>query len=165
MVAARSGVTAEDVAAQARRGAWLSPVELARDHESAAKPVPTGRASNRGCLAMSLHDSLRLLDWTGRQLRRDKRGAIPTDAAPILERLKISGEGWMDLVKDFSRLFRRAAGTPAGWLFVSGTVIFSGSLYALSLSGVRWLGAITPLGGLAFLGGWACLVWQVWRSV
>ncbi len=58
-----------------------------------------------------------------------------------------------------------AAGTTAGWLFVAGTVIFSGSLYALSLSGVRWLGAITPLGGLAFLGGWACLVWQVWRSV
>jgi uncharacterized membrane protein YgdD (TMEM256/DUF423 family) len=46
----------------------------------------------------------------------------------------------------------------AGWLFVIGTVIFSGSLYALSLSGVRWLGAITPLGGLAYLAGWICLV-------
>jgi len=45
----------------------------------------------------------------------------------------------------------------AGWLFVLGTVLFSGSLYALALSGVRWLGAITPLGGLAFLAGWACL--------
>ncbi len=45
----------------------------------------------------------------------------------------------------------------AGWLFVIGTVIFSGSLYALSLTGVRWLGAITPLGGLAFLTGWICL--------
>src|SRR5436190_3545573 len=38
----------------------------------------------------------------------------------------------------------------AGWLFVVGTVLFSGSLYALALSGVRWLGAITPLGGVAF---------------
>lgn len=46
----------------------------------------------------------------------------------------------------------------AGWLFTIGTVLFSGSLYALSLSGVRWLGAITPLGGLCFLGGWICLV-------
>jgi uncharacterized membrane protein YgdD (TMEM256/DUF423 family) len=45
----------------------------------------------------------------------------------------------------------------AGWLFVAGTVLFSGSLYALSLSGVRWLGAITPLGGVAFLVGWICL--------
>jgi uncharacterized membrane protein YgdD (TMEM256/DUF423 family) len=45
----------------------------------------------------------------------------------------------------------------AGWLFVVGTVLFSGSLYALALSGVRWLGAITPLGGVAFLAGWVCL--------
>jgi uncharacterized membrane protein YgdD (TMEM256/DUF423 family) len=48
--------------------------------------------------------------------------------------------------------------TWAGWLFVAGTVIFSGSLYALALTGVRWLGAITPLGGVAFLAGWACLL-------
>jgi len=45
----------------------------------------------------------------------------------------------------------------AGWLFVGGTVLFSGSLYALALTGVRWLGAITPLGGLAFMAGWICL--------
>jgi uncharacterized membrane protein YgdD (TMEM256/DUF423 family) len=45
----------------------------------------------------------------------------------------------------------------SGWLFLAGTVLFSGSLYALALSGVRGLGAITPLGGLAFLGGWLLL--------
>lgn len=45
----------------------------------------------------------------------------------------------------------------AGWLFVAGTVLFSGSLYALALTGVRELGAITPLGGVAFLAGWLCL--------
>jgi uncharacterized membrane protein YgdD (TMEM256/DUF423 family) len=45
----------------------------------------------------------------------------------------------------------------AGWLFVAGTFLFSGSLYALALSGVRWLGAITPLGGVCFLAGWLCL--------
>jgi uncharacterized membrane protein YgdD (TMEM256/DUF423 family) len=52
----------------------------------------------------------------------------------------------------------------AGWLFVVGTLIFSGSLYALSLTGARWLGAITPLGGVAFLGGWLCLALAAWRS-
>jgi uncharacterized membrane protein YgdD (TMEM256/DUF423 family) len=45
----------------------------------------------------------------------------------------------------------------AGWFFVAGIFLFSGSLYALALSGVTILGAITPLGGLAFLVGWACL--------
>ena len=45
----------------------------------------------------------------------------------------------------------------AGWFFVAGIVLFSGSLYALALSGVTVLGAITPIGGLAFLAGWACL--------
>jgi uncharacterized membrane protein YgdD (TMEM256/DUF423 family) len=51
----------------------------------------------------------------------------------------------------------------AAWLFVAGTVLFSGSLYVLSLSGVTWLGAITPLGGLAFLVGWVALAVGVWR--
>lgn len=51
----------------------------------------------------------------------------------------------------------------AGWCFIIGTVIFSGSLYVLSLSGVRWLGAITPIGGLAFLLGWLSLAWAAWR--
>jgi len=45
----------------------------------------------------------------------------------------------------------------AGWLFIAGTIVFSGSLYALSLTGVRTLGAVTPLGGLALLAGWVCL--------
>ncbi|MGY8827118.1 MAG: DUF423 domain-containing protein [Candidatus Latescibacterota bacterium] len=51
----------------------------------------------------------------------------------------------------------------AGWAFVAGIVIFAGSLYILSLSGVRWLGAITPLGGLCFMAGWFCLAWAAWR--
>jgi uncharacterized membrane protein YgdD (TMEM256/DUF423 family) len=54
--------------------------------------------------------------------------------------------------------------TTAGWLFVAGTVVFSGSLYLLSLTGQRWLGAITPLGGLAFLAGWLCLAMACWKS-
>jgi len=54
--------------------------------------------------------------------------------------------------------------TASGWLFVAGTLLFSGSLYALSLSGVRWLGAITPLGGVAWLVAWLCLAWGAWRG-
>ena len=56
------------------------------------------------------------------------------------------------------------AANASGWLFVAGTVLFSGSLYALALSGTRWLGAITPLGGVAFLGGWLCLAWTAWKA-
>ncbi len=47
----------------------------------------------------------------------------------------------------------------AGGLFVAGIVVFSGSLYLLALTDTRWLGAITPLGGLALLAGWLCLAW------
>ncbi|MDX2089171.1 MAG: DUF423 domain-containing protein [Kofleriaceae bacterium] len=54
--------------------------------------------------------------------------------------------------------------TTAGWVIQAGIVVFSGSLYALSLSGVKALGAITPLGGLAFIVGWALLAWGAWRG-
>jgi uncharacterized membrane protein YgdD (TMEM256/DUF423 family) len=57
-----------------------------------------------------------------------------------------------------------AALTASGWLFIAGTVVFSGSLYLLSLSSVRWLGAITPFGGLALLAGWLCLAWAAWEG-
>ena len=52
----------------------------------------------------------------------------------------------------------------AGWLFTAGIVVFSGSLYLLALSGVRWLGAVTPLGGVALLAGWVALGWAAWRG-
>ncbi len=52
----------------------------------------------------------------------------------------------------------------AGWLFLAGIVLFSGSLYGLSLSGVRALGAITPLGGVAFIAGWLTLAWAIWQG-
>jgi uncharacterized membrane protein YgdD (TMEM256/DUF423 family) len=51
----------------------------------------------------------------------------------------------------------------AGWAFIIGIVIFSGSLYLLSITGIRWFGAITPVGGLAFLAGWAILIWSINR--
>ena len=56
------------------------------------------------------------------------------------------------------------AAAAAGWCFVAGIAVFCGSLYALALSGVRVLGAITPLGGVAFLAGWALLARTAWRG-
>lgn len=57
-----------------------------------------------------------------------------------------------------------ALATSGAWFFVAGILLFSGSLYLMSLSGLRWLGAITPLGGVAFLVGWVCLALAVWRG-
>jgi uncharacterized membrane protein YgdD (TMEM256/DUF423 family) len=51
----------------------------------------------------------------------------------------------------------------AGWSFIFGIIVFSGSLYILSLTGIRWLGAITPIGGISFLIGWAILLWSAAR--
>ena len=59
---------------------------------------------------MSMEQYLRLLDWTGRQIRGDKRGSIPMDIAPLLERLGVDVEGWCELAKNFRRLFSYAAG-------------------------------------------------------
>lgn len=53
----------------------------------------------------------------------------------------------------------------SGWWFVAGMVIFSGSLYVLAITGTRWLGAVTPLGGLALLAGWISLAMAVYRQV
>ena len=51
-----------------------------------------------------------------------------------------------------------------GWLFIAGTVFFSGSLYAMSLTGVRGFGAITPIGGLLFILGWLYLAWTIFQA-
>lgn len=52
----------------------------------------------------------------------------------------------------------------AGWGFVIGVVLFSGSLYALALGGPRWLGPVTPVGGVAFIVGWLALLWAAVRA-
>jgi len=59
--------------------------------------------------------------------------------------------GWA-LTEFESGIFRKAA-----WSFCAGIIIFSGSLYVLALSEIQWLGAMTPIGGVLFLTGWACL--------
>ena len=52
----------------------------------------------------------------------------------------------------------------AGWLMLAGIVLFSGSLYVLVVTGIRWLGAVTPFGGTAFIAAWALLAWAVARG-
>jgi uncharacterized membrane protein YgdD (TMEM256/DUF423 family) len=54
--------------------------------------------------------------------------------------------------------------TAAGWLFTLGILLFSGSLYILSLTGIRWLGAVTPLGGVAFAAGWLMMLLAAWQA-
>lgn len=67
--------------------------------------------------------------------------------------LALLAVGLLGLHMDQSGLLRTS-----GWLFIAGIIIFSGSLYILSLTGTRWLGAITPIGGVAFLAGWLLLL-------
>jgi hypothetical protein len=92
---------------------WMSPLEIDERFDPVGPDpceAPT-RASQKGFLPMSLTSYLELLDWTGRQLRATKRGAIPSHLAPILTRVGLDSEDWCDLVGQFGRLFKRAAGT------------------------------------------------------
>lgn len=79
-------------------GSWLCPI----GNESSEK--------QRGILSLSLSEYLDLLDWTGRQIIQGKRGAIPDNLEPILERFKINQDKWVNTVQGFGRMFKRAAG-------------------------------------------------------
>lgn len=99
---------------QILRDQWLAPLTLAERSAPGALPSDSGvRASDKGFLSMSLKDYLKLLDWTGRQGRADKRGKIPAGLASILQRLGIESEMWCDLVWNFKRYFGRSAGSPS----------------------------------------------------
>jgi uncharacterized membrane protein YgdD (TMEM256/DUF423 family) len=52
----------------------------------------------------------------------------------------------------------------AGWCFVAGIALFSGSLYVIAFTTLRWVGVFTPLGGAAFLVGWIALAWNLWQK-
>ncbi len=56
------------------------------------------------------------------------------------------------------------AGVASGWLFAVGVLVFSGSLYLMTLTGARRLGAITPLGGLMLIAGWIAIAWAAWSG-
>ena len=74
---------------------------------------PEYRASSDSFFDIEEADYLRLIDWTGRQVRGDKSGEIPSHLAPILERLQVNEETWIESVKTFGVHFHRAAGSAA----------------------------------------------------
>lgn len=64
-----------------------------------------------------------------------------------------------------AKAFGASGMVTAGWVLFAGTLVFSGSLYVLVLSGQKWLGAITPLGGTALIIGWLMLAWSLFKAV
>jgi hypothetical protein len=90
--------------------AWLSPITLDPRQGETTEKQPTRRASNQGFLALELDEYLELLDWTGRQAQTGKRSSIPSHLQPILSRLQVSDELWLDTTLNFGRWFHRAAG-------------------------------------------------------
>lgn len=96
---------------QAMADRWLAPIhhtEVPKNQQFAGK---NWRASDKSYLPFTFEQYLNLLDWSGRQSQAGKSGKIPDDLAPILERLEINSDRWLDLVQNFHDLFRRIAGT------------------------------------------------------
>lgn len=101
-----------------RRICFLAPLSLptrfpkdSHGREDRIMPCKQGhRASNKGFLKMTLNKYLLLLDWTGRQIRSDKRGTIPSRVNSILQRLRISPDSWLKCVEDFGIQFGWAVG-------------------------------------------------------
>jgi REP element-mobilizing transposase RayT len=111
-----SAKATEQQPAYVRSDDWLAPVTINTRNPAHTTPMPSKnnkRASDRGFLLMSVEEYLTLLDWTGRQVRPDgNRGRISAKAAPILERLGVSGDVWVEVVKRFGKIFSNAAGKP-----------------------------------------------------
>jgi uncharacterized membrane protein YgdD (TMEM256/DUF423 family) len=94
------------------------------------------------------------------------RGRLPPGDMAIFEvavRYQMYHALGLVLVAVLTALAPGFRGRGVGWAFTLGVLIFSGSLYALVLTGQRWLGALTPLGGVAFLVGWGALAWSFIR--
>jgi hypothetical protein len=93
-------------------------LESASDVDAAQMPVCSlrsdhaTRASDQGYLPIGLDTYLSLVDWTGRQIRVGSRGTIPSHFAPILERLHLNDDRWIETVRQFGRWFKRAVGRP-----------------------------------------------------
>ncbi len=95
------------------RDDWLSPIPDQDVCPASQRMHSRRRASDRGFLPLGLDEYLALLDWTGRQVRVDKTGVIPRDLRPILERLSINAESWVESILAFGRRFHRVIGRTA----------------------------------------------------
>ena len=111
----RAIVAGEEVSAGSKQAdAWLCELTLQKDAElesDVSTPSVNCRASNKGLVSISLEKYLELLDWTGRQIRADKKGAIPATLAPILERLGIRAAKLVDVVQSFHGKFGLVVGS------------------------------------------------------
>ncbi len=116
------------------RAGWITPVPLEPERQAVRAKKSGRRASSKGCLPMGLGDYLQLLDWTGRQIRSDKRGAMPQNLAPLFERLEISTELWVDCVVNFRKWFRSSVGRPKA---MEASADARGQNRAISISSAR----------------------------
>ena len=82
------------------RGSWLAPLQITE--QALRQPVPATRTSNLGCLNTTFTQSLRLLEWTGRQVAKGKVGQIQAEQPSFLQQLGIEGEGWLKPVGSFT---------------------------------------------------------------
>ncbi len=89
---------------------WLAPLTLAPDDLGDVPSENGRRASDKGLLSLSLDEYLQLLDSVGREVSTDKRGAIPAELAPILERLGIRSGQFVETVEKLTQRFRRMIG-------------------------------------------------------
>ena len=95
----------------ARRWLQVCPKRKTPTGEPQEPSASPKRASDKGCLPMSLPDYLALVDWTGRQIVAGKSN-MPDHLPPILERLGMDATNWVPLIRNFGRLFHRVAGAP-----------------------------------------------------
>ena len=80
------------------RAGWLAPIPLEPQRQAVRSKQTVRRASSKGCPLLGFGDVLQLLDWTGRQIRSNKRGAMPANVEPLFERPGNSTELWVDCV-------------------------------------------------------------------
>ena len=86
-----------------RQAGWLSPMSVQPKRQKVRDRSTNRRASNKGCLPMTLLEYLQLVEWTGRQLHSRKRGRIKSSIPPLLDRLGTTAEIWLEVVKKFER--------------------------------------------------------------
>jgi REP element-mobilizing transposase RayT len=106
-VPARTGNGAVD---ERRADDWFSPIPNSEARACAGSAPSIHRASEQGFLPLGVDDYLALLDWTGRQTRAGKIGSVPAELRPILERLQINADRWVESVVNLGRRFHRAIG-------------------------------------------------------
>lgn len=105
---------ADNACEHGERAGWLAPTQLEPKRQRVRNRPTKRRASNKGFLSMTLAEYLQLLDWTGRQLRRDgKLGTIPADLKPLFDRVGMAAEIWVDCVRRFHKWHGSGVGRPA----------------------------------------------------